>query len=104
MDVQHLLRFARRWLPLLILGPLLAGVAGYLIVREVPRVYEARVTLLVTPGASAGNIGADDLRGAEQLARTYAEAVRTRPVLEEAAARLGLPGGAAEVYERVAAR
>jgi non-specific protein-tyrosine kinase len=98
------LRFIRRWLPLLLLGPLLGGVAGYLVVRQVPSVYEATVTLLVGQGTVSSNGGSDELRSAEQLAQTYAEAVRTRPVLEESARRVGLSLSFREVLERVRAR
>ena len=104
MTMQDISGFARRWLPLLILGPLLAGLTGYLVTREIPPVYEARVTLLVSQGTAVGATGADELRGAEQLARTYAEAVRTRPVLEEAAARVGLTQGFGAIQQRVSAR
>lgn len=104
MTVRNVLGFVRRWLPLLLLGPLLGGLAGYLLLREVPSVYEARVTLLVSQGSVTTTTGAEELRGAEQLARTYAEVVKTRGVLEEAAARVGLTVPFRELQQRVNAR
>jgi len=96
------LRFVRRWLPLLLIGPLLGGVAGYAVVRQIPSVYQATVTLLVGEGSASSNSqGSDLLRSAEQLAQTYAEAVRTRPVLVEAANQVGLSATFKELMDRV---
>jgi len=104
VNLDAALRFARRWLPLLLLGPLVGGLAGHLVVRQVPPVYEATVTLLVGQGITSTNPGSDELNGAGQLAQTYAEAVRTRPVLAEAAAQQGLSLSIRELQERVQAR
>ena len=104
MNLDAALRFARRWLPLLLLGPLAGGLAGHVVVRQVPPVYEATVTLLVGQGITSTNPGSDELNGAGQLAQTYAEAVRTRPVLAEAAAQQGLSLSIRELQERVQAR
>src|SRR5947209_5291938 len=95
------LRFIRRWLPLLLLGPLLGGLAGFAVVRQVPSVYQATVTLLVGQGSASSSQGSDQLRSAEQLAQTYAEAVRTRPVLVEAANQVGLSATFKELMDRV---
>jgi tyrosine-protein kinase len=84
-----LLGFLKRWWLLLLLGPLVAGAAGYLVLGRVAPVYQANTTLLVTRGATSDNPVADDPAGAESLARTYAEALKTRPVLEQAAQRAG---------------
>ena len=104
MSGHTALRFLRRWFPLLLIGPLLGGLAGFLVIRQVPPVYEATVTLLVGQGIVTNTSGTDQLLGAEQLAQTYAEAVRTRPVLVEAANQIGLPLTFGELLERVRAR
>ena len=104
MSGHTALRFLRRWFPLLLIGPLLGGLAGFLVIRQVPPVYEATVTLLVGQGIVSNSSGTDQLLGAEQLAQTYAEAVRTRPVLVEAANQIGLPLTFGELLERVRAR
>ena len=69
---------------------MVAGAAGYYFVLRIPPVYQADTTLLVNRGSSGGIPGADDPAAAESLARTYAEALKTRPVLEEAARRAGV--------------
>jgi non-specific protein-tyrosine kinase len=98
------LRFVRRWFPVLLIGPLLGGLLGYIVVRQVPPVYQATVTLLVGQGSVEGSLGADQLRSAEQLAQTYAEAIRTRPVLAEAASQVGVTLSFRELLDRVQAR
>jgi capsular exopolysaccharide synthesis family protein len=98
------LRFIRRWLLLLLLGPVLGGVGGYLVIRQVPSVYEATVTLLVGQGLVTNSSGTDQLLGAEQLAQTYAEAIRTRPVLGQAASDVGLSLTFKELLDRVHTR
>ena len=103
MNLPKALGFVRRWLPFLILGPLLGGVAAFLVLREIPPIYQARVTLLVGQGTSVTGTGADELSGAEQLAQTYAEIVRTRPVLEEAAGKLNLTIPVRDLQQRVGA-
>ena len=98
------LRFVRRWFLLLLIGPLLGGLAGYAVIRQVPPMFEATVTLLVGQGMVTNSSGTDQLLGAAQLAQTYAEAVRTRPVLTEAANQLNLPLSMRDLLDRVHAR
>ena len=98
------LRFVRRWFLLLLIGPLLGGLAGYAVIRQVPPMFEATVTLLVGQGMVTNSSGTDQLLGADQLAQTYAEAVRTRPVLTEAANQLNLPLSMRDLLDRVHAR
>jgi non-specific protein-tyrosine kinase len=79
-----------RWLPLLVLGPVIGGLLGYLIVHRIPSTYEATVTLLVQPADTSNGSGVQDLQAAQDLAQTYAEAIHTRRVLGEAARQVGL--------------
>ena len=90
MSLHDALRFARRWALLLLLGPVLSALVAYWVVRELPSVYEAQTTVLVGQGSTGSNPSSNDLSRAEQLGRTYAELVRTRPVLGDAAQPLGL--------------
>ena len=97
-------QFLRRWLALLMLGPIVGGVAGYLVVRSLPSVYEATVTLVVQPG-DTGLAGGQIYRRPQDLAQTYAETVRTRAILTEAATQVGLAGlPERELESRVQAR
>jgi capsular exopolysaccharide synthesis family protein len=82
--------FVRRWSVLLLLAPVVGGVIGVYVVGQLPPVFEATTTLLVTPGTGNSTSNSDELQSAVQLAQTYVEAIHTRPVLTEAAARIGL--------------
>ncbi len=98
-------QFLKRWLPLLIIGPLVGGIAGYLVVRAVPSVYSADVTLLVQRGDANSALPAQDSQVSGDVAQTYAEAMITRSVLTEAAAHVGLGSlSLGELQNRVHAR
>jgi polysaccharide biosynthesis transport protein len=83
----------RRWWALVVLLTGVGGLLGYAYSSGIAPVYEADVTLLVQPpGGRAGGEGAAGL-----LVPTYAELVRSGPVLEAAIARLRLPVSPAQL-------
>jgi succinoglycan biosynthesis transport protein ExoP len=85
MTPQQILPFARRWLWLCMVGALIAATASYLVSSQLKRVYEARATLLLTPGQTAsGSADYNLVLAAEQLATTYAQLLKTHPVLDAA--------------------
>jgi non-specific protein-tyrosine kinase len=88
VSAPGLFGFLKRWWLLLLLGPIVAGAVGYVFVGEVAPVYQANITMIVERGTTSGT-AIDDPTGSEALARTYAEALKTRPVLEAAAQRVG---------------
>lgn len=77
--------FLRRWIWLLILAAVVSGTTTYLVSRTVVPTYQASMKLLVSQSSdlSGGDVyGA--ILGAERLAGTYADLVKTRPVMERA--------------------
>jgi capsular exopolysaccharide synthesis family protein len=78
----------RRWWYALLLCPIVAGLAGFVIVQRIPSVYEASETVAVHPVAGAD--GVPDVQGAQALADSYAEQIRATPVLTAAASSIGL--------------
>lgn len=104
MSGPSLLGFLKRWWALLLLGPIVAGLAGYAVVLQLPAVYQANVTLIVNRGSVGTTSTADDTAGAESLARTYAEALKTRPILDEAAQRSGASISARDLQQAVTVR
>lgn len=98
--------FGRRHWPLLLTGLLLGVCLGLVLLQRLPSVYEANATVLVTPGSTlvSGPTSTADTAMAEQLARTYAEALQTRPVLEAAAQQIGAPLSADELRRSFTAR
>jgi len=91
MTLPRTLGFARRWLWLLFLATVVAGGASYAVSMQVPRVYEGTAKLLVTPGETGNGVANyNDVLAAERLTRTYAEVLRTRPIVEAAAQQAGI--------------
>src|SRR4051812_12496772 len=88
MSLSDAIDFLRRWLLLLVLGAIVGGVAGDAVVRRTPPAYQAQVTLQVASGEPA--VPGGEARPTDQLGRTYAELVKTSPVIEAAAPRVGL--------------
>jgi len=82
----------RRWWALVVLLTGTGGLLGYAYSSSVTPVYEAEVALVVT--ARGERVGQ---RAAGFLVPTYAELVRSGPVLEATIAKLGLPLSPAEL-------
>ncbi len=90
MEKQELLRIARRWWWLVILGALAAGMAAYWASKGNTDVYEASSRLIIGPGVDSPSPGLDDLRAGGHLLRTYAELPTTNPMLQGVIDRLDL--------------
>ncbi|MGI9146213.1 MAG: polysaccharide biosynthesis tyrosine autokinase [Chloroflexota bacterium] len=85
MTLEGIALFLRRWLWLFLLAGFLAAATSYAVSARLPKVYEARAKLELLPGdATARAADASQIQGLTSLARTYAEVVKTRPVLEAA--------------------
>ena len=85
MQLEHrhfnIVGIIRRWLWLLILTTLIAGLAAYWITEQQPVVYEASARLVVGPGIDSPSPDLNSLRTGGQLMQTYAQLATTRPVL-----------------------
>jgi len=77
-DSQLIDVLRRRW-RVLVLGALVAGIAGLAAASIAPKTYEARVDLLVGPVNSTAELDASG-----GLARTYADLATSEPVLRKA--------------------
>lgn len=97
MELRHYAAIIWKWLWLIVLGALLASVATYLINSRATPVYRATSTLLISLGSGSENTSYSDLLSSERLARTYAERLASRSVLEETASRLGLGSEATDL-------
>ncbi|MBC8255466.1 MAG: polysaccharide biosynthesis tyrosine autokinase [Ardenticatenia bacterium] len=93
MELRQYTTIIWRWLWLIILGALLAGLTAFVVSRRTVPVYEASATLLIQ---QADNPSLDsNILDSERLARTYADLLKAPVILDGAAARLGLEGIAA---------
>lgn len=72
----------RRWAWLWILASLLAAAATFIVCKQATPVYKAAALVLVNEAPSARPVDMGVIQTSERLARTYAETMTTRPVLE----------------------
>jgi non-specific protein-tyrosine kinase len=101
VDLIRLIALARRRLPLLVIGTLLAALASYAVSSVLPRTYSATATLLVFQTSTVGTAQLGDLMASERLAHTYANLMTRRPVLDQTIADLQLPMSAAALEEAI---
>jgi capsular exopolysaccharide synthesis family protein len=93
LEEPELRRYAAiigRWLWLIVLCTLLAGGTAFIVSRTSTPIYEASATLLINEARSPDVNDYTSILTSERLARTYAELLKTRPILEQVIERLGL--------------
>ena len=90
MDLQRQFAIVRARLPLLIACVVLAAAAAFLITSQLPRVYEAKATVLVGQSLSGVNPDYNQLLASQRLSTTYAIVATTRPILDKVITQLGL--------------
>ncbi|HWO94338.1 MAG TPA: polysaccharide biosynthesis tyrosine autokinase [Dehalococcoidia bacterium] len=88
MELRQYLNIARRWWWLAVLAMAVAGSAAYFVSSSRTPVYEAEATLLVNRGQNPNSPTYEDVLSSQQLVKTYAQMIESRPVLEEARGRL----------------
>ena len=101
MDVRRLLTIARKWLPLLVGGLVIAAIVGFVISSLQPKAYEAKTTLIVGQSLSTSSPDYSALLASQQLATTYASIAATRSQLESAISQLGLTDTPDDLARRV---
>lgn len=91
MELRQYFAVIWRWLWLIVLGVILAGGTAYVVSDNMVPIYRASVTLLINQARSpAGTTDYTSLITSERLAKTYAQLLTKRPVLEKVAGELGL--------------
>lgn len=91
MDLISYVRTLRRWLWLLALCPLVAGLSAGVVAKFLPPVYDANVSILVKPAQplTTADSGVSAL-SADQISRTYADLLTKGPLLQQVIDDLGL--------------
>lgn len=81
----------RRWFALLLLGPLVAGLAGYFVSSRQTPVYASGVRIIV--GQTLQNVNPDygTLAASERLVSTYAQLAQSRSVINAVNSKLARP-------------
>lgn len=91
LDLRQYAAIIGKWLWLIALCTLLAGGTAFVVSRNSTPIYEASAMLLINEARSPDVNDYTSILTSERLARTYAELLKTRPVLEQVIERLGLP-------------
>lgn len=102
MELKKYTRLLRRWWWVVLLMAAAAGAGAYEMSRRTPPIYEASISLLINQAPSNKvNPTYNDLLTSEHMAKTYAELLRKRPILESVIAKLGLTMSPESLSERV---
>src|SRR5258706_2591194 len=90
MDARRSFSILRRRAWLMIACVLLAGGAAYLVSSALPKMYEAKVTLIVGQSLQSVSPDYNQLLASQRLSQTYADLVTTGPLLSRVIDREGL--------------
>ncbi len=90
MDLRRQGQVVRAWLWLLIASLFLAGGAAYLVSSALPKVFEAKVTLVVRQSLSTTSSNINDILVSQLISQTYASLATTTPILQQVIADAGL--------------
>ncbi len=91
MELRQYWWIVRRWWWLFAVCTVLGAVGAFVISSRMAPTYEASTLIMVGGGLDLVNPTTGELQTSEKLAQTYAELVKTRPVLEQTMAALNLP-------------
>ncbi|MGH2550439.1 MAG: polysaccharide biosynthesis tyrosine autokinase, partial [Thermomicrobiales bacterium] len=101
LSLSQLIRIARRWWWLIILAPLIGGGSAYLSADRQAPLYSSSVTIRVSPPQTQNSVDLSALNGAQRLAETYRQLIRTREVLTPLVDQLGLPYAVGTLQSKV---
>lgn len=99
--MSHYIHLVRRWLWLLVLTTVVAGLLSYALSIRQPVHYTARTKLLVGPAVQSLNPDLNDLRAAAQLMEVYAVLPTMRPFQEQLLAAQGLDLSPGQLEKRI---
>jgi non-specific protein-tyrosine kinase len=80
----------RRWIWLMVLCAFVAAGTTYLLSKRIVPVYQASTLVFINEAPSNKGVDLNVIQTSERLAKTYAQIMTTRPVLEGTVERLGL--------------
>ncbi len=101
MELKFYLDFLRRRWWLLLLGPLVAATAAFLITNQMTPVYQATSTVLVDRTATPGTLSYEDVLTSQSLTNTYAKLVQSPAVLDSVISRLNLTISRSELDAKI---
>ncbi len=104
IDLREYLFVLKRWLWAIVLSAVLAAGVAYFVSSQQPLVYRSSGKMFILPAPSAGSGATADyaaIAASERLAQTYAELLRTYPVMERVIQNLGLDMTPSELASRI---
>lgn len=101
MSIRKYLVQLRHWWRIPVFGVLASGLGASLVVRQLPPVYQAQVTVLVNTAASPGTTTYGDVAFSQQLVKTYVQMAEQPVVLEVVGKRLNSPVSVDEIARAI---
>ena len=102
MELRDYLALLRRWWWLLVLGAVIGAGAGYFVAQSKIPLYRSQATLMIGRFVQSANPNYNEVYTAQRLANVYADLIQREPILQAAAAELGLEP--AEIAGKASAR
>lgn len=90
MELREYAGIIWRWLWLICLGTLLAGGTAFVVSRQMTPIYQASSTLLINQARTPSTADYSSIIASERIAKTYAELMTQRPILELVAQEIGI--------------
>jgi non-specific protein-tyrosine kinase len=90
MELKDYWNIAKKWWWLAVACVLISSVSSYIGTLDMPRIYQATSTVMVGQALQKADPSSQDIWLSQQLAQTYAEMVKRRPIRSSAAEALGL--------------
>ena len=78
--------------------------AAFFASKSITPIYEARAKILVQGGQAPGIPSVGDIQASEQLAQSYSDLIKTRPILEQVIESLSLPYGPSTLSGKISVR
>jgi capsular exopolysaccharide synthesis family protein len=103
VELQWIFRVLRRWWWVIVGCVLVTVVLAVIVISLLPPSYQSSALLLVNPSKNSTTNQYNDLIAGTQLALTYSQMLKDRPVLETVVTELGLKQSADDLADQISA-
>ncbi len=101
LDIRAYLHILRRWWWILVLGLTSTALVAFFVSNSMTPIYDAAVRILVRGGQTPGAPSLTEIQASQQLARSYGDLIKTRPILEKVIEQLSLPYGPGRLLGKI---
>lgn len=102
-ELRWVIALLFRWYWLIVLMAILAVAAAFIVTNQMPPVYKASATLLISPAQNNSSSQYTDLMASERLALTYSQLLTDRTVLAAVKQQLGMKQSTEELEQHIEA-